>query len=291
MVTTCSSQVPIIMEQEDLSRHTSFRIGGPAEFFSQPRNCWALVNTMRRCRAAGLPVRILGNGTNLLVRDEGVRGLVIATRSLRGTTAQGDSVTANCGVGLPHLLRLAEQNGLSGLEPLAGIPGSLGGAIKTNAGTPARCIADLVRCITLLTRDGDVTHVAPSQAGFGYRRSQLDGATVLSATLKLKPSDPERVARLANAYRRKKTAAQPTRANSAGCVFRNPHDDSAARIIDSLGLKGTAVGDAEISQEHANFIVNRNWARAADVLALIKLVQDAVFDALGITLELEIETW
>lgn len=276
---------------EDLSGHTSFGIGGPAEFFFTPADRAELVETARRCREAGLPTYVLGKGTNLLVSNEGVKGAVIATSALRNLHAEDATITADCGAGLHSLIALAEERGLSGLEPLAGIPGSVGGAIKMNAGTASRCIANVIEEITLLTPDGGVFAIGPGEADFGYRCSGLDGATILSATFRLLPSDREVVARSVTEHRRRRAEKHPMTQASAGCVFKNPPGNSAGRILDQLGLKGAVEGDARISEKHANFIVNCGRATAADVKALIARAREAVLSAQGIVLELEIEVW
>ncbi|NQT20738.1 MAG: UDP-N-acetylmuramate dehydrogenase [Planctomycetes bacterium] len=276
---------------EDLSRHTSFGIGGPAEFFFTPAGRSQLIETARRCREAGLPTYALGKGTNLLVSDEGVKGAVISTAGLQNIEANDGTITADCGVGLPRLIALAEERGLSGLEPLAGIPGSLGGAIKMNAGTASRCIADVIKEITLLTPDGGVFCIGTAEADFGYRCSGLDGAIVLSATFRLLPSDRRRVAQSVRAHWQRKAEKHPTTQASAGCIFKNPPGNSAGRILDHLGLKGAVEGGARISEKHANFIINCGRAKAADVKALIRRAREAVLSVRGIILELEIEVW
>ena len=285
------SGLQFLAAHERLSEHTSFRIGGPAEFFFRPIGRPELIRVMSRCRHAGLPVRVLGAGTNLLVRDAGVCGAVIATGGVRYVSAGPATVAADCGVRLARLIAVAGTCGLSGLEPLAGIPGSVGGAIVMNAGTAAGCIADAVAEITVLTPEGELAVLRPEEAGFGYRSSQVGGALVLSARLKLAPSDPERVRKAVRENWLAKRAAQPMNEASAGCVFKNPPGGSAGKIIDGLGLKGAMAGGAVVSQKHANFIVNAGPATAADVLALIERIRTAVFNALKIRLELEIDVW
>jgi len=277
--------------QENLSGHTSFGIGGPAEFFFRPGSRPELVRTVCRCRHAGLPVRLLGQGTNLLVSDSGVSGAVICTRGVRHVSIGTRSIFAECGARLSQLVKASIECGLSGLEPLAGIPGSLGGAIRMNAGTGSGCIADVLDEIIVLAQDGSLHSLRCSQAGFGYRSSKLGGATVLAASLKLLPLEPERIRQAVRANLAAKAGSQPMRAASAGCIFKNPPGDSAGRIIDSLGLKGTALGGAMVSDRHANFIVNIGRATSADVLALVELVRRRVFEANGIRLELEIDVW
>jgi len=285
------ADVQFLATQERLARHTSFRIGGPAEFFFRPETRPELIRTICRCRRAGMPVRLLGAGTNLLVNDRGVSGAVLATSHVRQIEQSGDTIAAECGARLSRLIAISAGSGLSGLEPLAGIPGSLGGAIAMNAGTNRGCIADVVADVTVLTPAGELDVLQPREIGFGYRSTKLAGAAVLSATLKLKPSSERNVRSAVRQNLRAKAIAQPLGEPSAGCVFKNPPGDFAARIIDGLGLKGRTVGGARVSEKHANFIVNLGWATAADVLELIEIVRNAVFAARQISLELEIEVW
>ena len=277
--------------QENLSEHTSFRIGGPAEFFFQPGCRPELVRTVCRCRRADLPVRLLGQGTNLLVSDSGVTGAVVSTRGVRHVGIGTRSISAECGARLSQLVKASIECGLSGLEPLAGVPGSLGGAIRMNAGTGSGCIADVIDEITVLAQDGSLHNLRSSQAGFGYRSSKLGGAIVLAARMKLQQSEPERIRQAVRANLLAKADSQPMRSASAGCVFKNPPGDSAGRVIDSLGLKGVALGGAKVSDRHANFIVNLGQATSADVLVLVELVRREVLEATGIRLELEIDVW
>jgi len=291
MESVCELQGCFTVEGEYLRRHTSFRIGGPARFFCQPPSSVAFIETIGRCRRAGIPFRVLGRGTNVLVADDGVPCAVVSTHGMRGIAANGTTITACCGAGLPRVLAFAAELGLSGLEPLAGIPGSIGGAVRMNAGTRHGCIDRLVQSVTVLTADDQIAHLSAEEVGFGYRSSGLNGSVVLSATLKLEQSDRERVTRLMQEYRSRKAATQPLGESSAGCVFKNPPGGSAGRILDGLGLKGAVQGGAAISDVHANFIVNRGDATAADVRALISRARAAALEALGVCLELEIEIW
>ena len=285
------ADVQFMATQERLARHTSFRIGGPAEFFFRPETRPELIRTICRCRRAGMPVRLIGAGTNLLVSDRGVAGAVVATSHVRQIEVSDHTITAECGARLSRLIAITATGGLSGLEPLAGIPGSLGGAIAVNAGTNRGCIADVVADVTVLTPAGELEVRQPHEIGFGYRSTKLAGAAVLSATLNLQPSSVRYVRSAVRQNLRVKAAAQPLGEPSAGCAFKNPPGDFAARIIDNLGLKGRTVGGARVSEKHANFIVNLGWATSADVLELIEAVRSAVLAARQISLELEIEVW
>ena len=278
--------------RELLSSHTSFRIGGPADRFLRPAGLDALMRAVTQARSAGMPVRVIGQGTNLLVDDGGVDGMVIATGSLGRAERAGDGIVdVECGVKLPWLVARSAEWGLSGIECLAGIPGSVGGAVRTNAGAASGCIADVIEHIRVLTPDGEQARLTPAEADLGYRRANIGGAVVLSVRLRLRPADGGRVRAAAAENLRRKAQAQPLSAACAGCVFKNPPGDSAGRIIDSLGLKGAAAGGARISEKHANFIVNDGGATAADVLALIDLARDTARRALGVALELEIDVW
>jgi len=282
---------PFMTTQEHLSRHTSFHIGGPAELFFRPDTQDELARVVRFCRSGGLPVRMIGRGTNLLINDTGIAGAVVATTGVDNISVSGDTITAECGASLPQILRLALDSGLSGLEPLAGIPGSLGGAVKMNAGTPGGTVADLLDEISVLTADGTIARRRAGDINFGYRRCGLGDDIVLSARLKLARSSSSAVHERMQQHLCRKQTAQPVEHHSAGCVFKNPPGESAGAILDRLGLKGSAVGRAGISQKHANFIINRGGATAADVLALISKARSSVLAATGVQLELEVEVW
>lgn len=283
-----------ILEEEPLSAHTTWRIGGPAEVLAEPSDRDDLVGALRWAESAGVPWRVLGNGSNLLVRDEGVRGLVLHPRRALGEIlVEGRSVRAGSGATLPAVANLAALRGLSGLEFAAGIPGTLGGALIMNAGWHEHEIGRLVVEVEFLRPDAAVTVLPREACEFGYRGSSLRRrkGVVLGALLELAPLDPgeirERLARYAAARRE----TQPTDLPSCGSVFLKPEGDFAGRLIEQAGFKGLRLGDLEVSTKHANFIVNRGRGTAADALALVERVEEEVLARFGVRLVREFELW
>jgi UDP-N-acetylmuramate dehydrogenase len=284
----------LVHEGAALGPLTTLGVGGPAPFVIEPRDRHELMLAVRELRAAGLPFRMLGHGSNLLVRDEGVPDVVLHTRSMTGIWHEGvreQCLRVEAGASLARLVSVCHQQGLGGAEVLAGIPGTLGGAVAGNAGSRHGAIGDLLCEVTVLDEGGEPRAVACSPADFGYRRSPFRGAVVLDAVLQLRAEAPEVVhARLA-AILRAKRDSQPLASRSAGCMFRNTPDAPSGRLIEQAGCKGLAVGAARVSERHANFIVNEGGARAADVLALVAAVQAAVRQRSGTELQLEVEVW
>ena len=274
-----------------LATVTSFRVGGPAEFFVEPRDLRELVCLFRRCADRGIPVRMLGAGSNILASDRGVAGGVFRLSKMTRIERSGARVTCEAGVSLPRLVWKAEQWGLSGLEPLAGIPGTVGGAVAMNAGGKHGCIASVLRSVTTLDRYGLVRERTPKKLGLGYRRSRLRAEIGVCATFELVEKDTMEIARARLSVLEDKAKTQPLAAWSAGCIFKNPEGRSAGELIDQAGLKGERVGRAVVSTKHANFIVNEGGATARDIRALIGRVRRRVRKASGIDLELEIELW
>ena len=281
---------------EMMARHTSFRIGGPAKIFCEPEGVEELGEALRYFGKQGERVHILGAGSNLLVSDEGVAGAVISLREggeFRDVKMYGGYVRAGAGAALPKVIRMAAQAGLSGMEPLVGIPGTMGGAAWMNAGGRHGNIGPLVQSALVMRMDGvSVERWPKEKLVFGYRTSNLKGVIVLEIELALKADDPKAVAEKTHAIYEEKKNAQPLSEPSAGCVFKNPDSKtSAGALIDKAGLKGTAVGGAAVSEKHANFIVNRGGATAADVLRLIDIIRERVQGLFNVVLELEVEVW
>ena len=289
-----SDLAEICRTDEPMARHTSFRVGGPVRYFLEPRD-WDEVDVIyRRCLDAGLRLRVLGRGCNTLVTDGPHYWAVLSTRQLNLFSRSGSRLEVGAGYDLTTLLRRAERWGLAGLEPLAGIPGTVGGAVAMNAGGRDGVIADhLVSAVVAFP--GQRPHgVSAGELDLAYRGSRLRGGRplLLSATFELDRGSSPAIERRRREILARKRASQPTRAWSAGCVFKNPPGDkSAGQLIDECGLKDTRVGGAVVSPKHANFIVNRGGATAADILRLIDLVAQRVSAEHGIELELEIEIW
>jgi UDP-N-acetylmuramate dehydrogenase len=276
---------------EPLARHVTFRIGGPADILVLPPSLSSLADVVARLYREGESFIILGRGSNVLIADRGVRGVVIKTgRGQDRVRYAGARVLAECGVSLPHLSRKASARGLAGLEFGAGIPGSLGGAVVMNAGAHGHEIAEVVEEIRVQTPAGE-QRWRKADCGFWYRHSRLqeDPGVVLEVALILTPADPgQTVARLEE-WLATRAETQPLGPPSSGCVFRNPDGDHAGRLIDAAGAKGARVGGAIVSDLHANYMLNVGGATARDVLSLIDVVRARVRERSGVALETEIK--
>jgi len=274
---------------EPMSRYTSFRIGGPADAYVEPADVEALQLLMERACKAKIPVFVMG-GTNLLVRDGGIQGIVVRLVKFDRVQALEDGVLyAEAGVGMPRLLKYAMQRGLAGLEFAAGIPGTLGGAVVMNAGTRWGEMKDIVRKVRMVTPAGEVRDLSADEAGFEYRRSRLPQGVVVGTWLGLKQGDKSHIESTVKTWLHRRKATQPIEMPNAGCVFKNPGGEPAGRLIEAVGLKSAQMGDAQVSTKHANFIINRGRATADDVLDLIRLVGRTVEEKSGVTLELEVK--
>ena len=277
---------------EPLSRHTTFHIGGPADIFVEPVDVADLAETASFAREKGLPLKVIGNGSNLLVADRGIRGIVVRLAP-RFNEVQWlpDGAIVGAGVRLGRLVKEATEAGLSGLESTVGIPGTLGGALATNAGTDTGSIGDLVVGATVLEADGEVREWSATQFAYRYRYSTLRAAnaTVVAARLRLEPAEREAIAAKVERLRAKRAGRQPLRAWSAGSVFKNPRGVAAGKVLDRAGAKGMRVGDAQVSRKHANFLINRGRATAADMVELIERAHALALRRYDIDLELEIE--
>jgi len=275
---------------EPLSRHTTFRIGGPADAYVVADSLSALRSLLRFARRERVPVFLLGLGSKLLVMDGGVRGVVVRLGGefCRLDFGRGASVRAGAGAPLARLLGECAGRGLSGAEPLAGIPGSVGGALVMNAGTSEGDIGGLVRSVKVLeARTLRARALPASRLRFGYRSSGLRGRIVLGATLGLRRGSKVDIIERVKKLQEKRRRTQPVRSFTVGSIFKNPPGQSAAKLIQDAGLKGTARGGARISRLHANFIENFKRARASDVLRLAETARREVRRRTGIELELE----
>jgi UDP-N-acetylmuramate dehydrogenase len=278
--------------QVPMAEHTTFRIGGPADIFAEPVDLEDLMEAIRFGRRLGLPAKVVGNGSNLLVGDKGVRGLLVQLAPRFSEIAWlEEGAVVGAGARLGRLVKAATEVGLSGLESTVGIPGTLGGALATNAGTDTGSIGDLVVGATVLNEQGAVEEWSATQFAYRYRYSNLGTAkaVVVSAHLKLQPAPREEIQAKVDRLREKRAGRQPLRAWSAGSVFKNPRGVAAGKVLDRAGAKGMQVGQAEISRKHANFIINRGRATAAEVRGLIEKAHALTRRRYGIDLELEIE--
>ena len=279
-----------ILLREPMSRHTTFRVGGPADVFFMPQSGEQVQKALEAAQAAGVPAYAVGNGSNLIVRDGGVRGLVIALgEGMSDITRDGNVVTAQAGASLARVAAFAQSEGLSGLEFASGIPGTLGGGCAMNAGAYVGQLSDALIDAEVLM-DGAFRTLTVKEMEMGYRTTLplRAGGVVLSARFALTPDDPEAVAsrmRELNARRRDK---QPLNYPSAGSTFKRPEGHFAGALIEGAGLKGRSVGGAQVSEKHAGFIVNTGGATASDILALIRVVQDEVKARYGVELQTEV---
>jgi UDP-N-acetylmuramate dehydrogenase len=272
-----------------LAAYTSFRIGGPADAVVEPVDIDDVRRLVVQARARKVPLFVVG-GTNLLIRDGGIRGIVVSLAKLRAIKEEpGHVLYAEGGVGMPTLIGYAIRRSLAGLEWAAGIPGTVGGCVVMNAGTRLGEMKDTVKAVRVVTINGRVVDLPASAIRFGYRRARLPRGIVMGAWFQLRPGIQAEIERVVKDYLRYRKDTQPLTMPSAGCVFRNPPADSAGRLIESAGLKGLRVGDAEVSTTHGNFIVNRGHARAADVIALIGKVRRKIKRSAGIRLDLELK--
>ena len=274
-----------------MAEHTSLRVGGPVFCLLRPLDLAGLQTAVQVLNQNHYPYFILGRGTNLLVQDAGMRAVAISLEEGFSQVAYIDGkVKAGAGLRLSRLLRFCLQQSLSGLEFIAGIPGSVGGALRMNAGTQAGEMADVCDSVYLVLSDGALVRLERAKLPFAYRRLELpSAAVVVEAEFLLTPGSREQIRRRIRSLLQVRKEKQPWLLPSAGSVFKNPAGDFAGRLIEAVGLKGVRIGDAQISTVHANFIVNRGQARAEDILALIHLAQDKVAREFGVHLELEIE--
>jgi UDP-N-acetylmuramate dehydrogenase len=284
---------PILKPAEPLAGRTWLRIGGPAEYLAEPRTVDELAALVRRCADAQLPLRVLGGGSNVLVREEGVPGVVLhlSAPALCQIGASSGIVTAGGGARLSQVISLSVREGLGGLESLVGIPGTIGGALRGNAGGRGGDIGQWTHRATVLTRTGQFIERARKDLVFEYRHSSLDELVIVSAQFQLEEEEPDALTRRMQQQWIVKKAALPLAHQHSACIFRNPRGMSAGMLIDQAGLMGTRVGGAEVSDRHANFIVADEACTSRDVLRLIDLVRGRVAERVGVELETELEVW
>ncbi len=283
----------LVRQGELLAPHTWFGLGGPAQYFAEPNSVDELAVLVRRCSDEGVSVRLLGGGSNLLIRDEGVNGLVVRLTAPAFNHIQftGQSVTAGGGARLGHIVSTAVREGLAGLETLVGIPGTLGGALHGNAGSHGGDIGQWVNRATTMTRAGEIVQRDRNDLVFSYRQSSLDELVILDCEFQLESEDPQELTKRMQKNWIMKKASQPLGHQSTGCIFKNPRGISAGMLIEQAGMKSARVGGAEVSDRHANFVVTEPDATSKDVLQLIEMVRGTVAERLGVELETEIEVW
>ena len=280
-----------VLVDEPMSEHTTFEVGGPADLYVIPESFDEVRDVLSACDEAGVERFVLGRGSDLLVSDDGYRGVIVAVgEGLMGVSVDGTEMTCQAGVDLREASEMACELGLSGLEFACGIPGSVGGACFMNAGAYGGCVADALKCVRVLMPDGAQETIGVDELDLGYRRSRVatDGLVVLSATFALEKGDPEKIRATMDDLTRQREEKQPLEMASAGSTFKRPEGHFAGKLIMDAGLQGYRVGAAEVSRKHAGFVVNTGGATAADVHAVIEHVQDEVERQFGVRLEPEV---
>ncbi|WKV08344.1 UDP-N-acetylmuramate dehydrogenase [Thermoanaerobacterium sp. CMT5567-10] len=276
---------------EPMSRHTSFRIGGPAEVFVIPQNREELINVLDIIRNENIPYFILGNGTNIIVSDRGIRGVVIKLTAIRKISVEGEYIVSETGALLSAIANTALDNELTGFEFASGIPGTLGGAVTMNAGAYGTEIKDVIEKVEVIDENGNIYEIKNGNMKFAYRSSaiQLDNLIALKAWIHLKKGNYKDIrAKMdeLNGLRKKK---QPLEYPSAGSVFKRPEGYYAGKLIQDAGLQGYTIGGAQVSEKHCGFIINKGDATAEDVINLIRFIQKTVKDRFGVDLHTEVK--
>ncbi len=283
----------IVKTDQPLGPETWLRIGGPATYFIEPTTVEELREVVARCRDHDVPIHVLGRGANLLIDDAGVKGAVIRlTRGVFAEVAETEAgLSAGAGADMGRLVLRCVRRGLSGLEALTGIPGSVGGCVRMNAGGGFGDIGNVVDSVEVMTAGGEVFSRCRGDLAFAYRSTNITAPFILGATFRLAEDDPHRILKQVKQIWMYKKNTQPLGNRNAGCIFKNPRGLSAGALIDRAGLKGRRVGGAHVSEKHANFILADAGARAHDVLKLINVIRETVYKKSEVYLELEIEVW
>jgi UDP-N-acetylmuramate dehydrogenase len=283
----------IVEENMPLARYTWYRIGGPARWFVRPRSIEELQEAARRCAESQIRVFVLGLGANLLVGDGGVDGAVFRLDAdfWRRVHFEKNLVEVGAGADMQKLLLRTVRQGLAGVECLAGIPGTIGGGVRMNAGGKFGDLGSVVREVLVMDGEGNLFQRFKDDLVFEYRTTNISAPFILSATLELEEDDPDRIMRKTKEIWMYKRNTQPLNTKNAGCIFKNPRGLSAGALIDQAGLKGLRVGGAEVSTKHANFVIAHPGCTADDVLTVVKIIREKVFEKNQIHLESEIQMW
>lgn len=281
-----------ILLDEPMSRHTTFRVGGPADFFVTPKAKEEVRDVVRICKEAGMPYYIIGNGSNLLVSDAGYRGVIVQIyKEMNEVKVEGDLVKAQAGALLSGIAAKALGAELSGFEFASGIPGTIGGACVMNAGAYGGEMKDVLESVTVLTGEGKIIELGRNELELGYRTSVIakKGYIVLGAVLKLERGDGEKIKTYMDELKEKRVTKQPLEYPSAGSTFKRPEGYFAGKLIEDAGLRGFQVGGAQVSEKHCGFVINRDHATAADIMELMRQVQIRVKENSGVDLEPEVK--
>ena len=281
-----------IQKDEPMKKHTTFRIGGPADYFIMPSNEKELAETIRVCREFSIPIYIVGNGSNLLVGDKGFRGAIIQLYKSMGTfQVEGNQITAQAGCSLAQIANAALDAALTGFEFAAGIPGTLGGAVVMNAGAYGGEMKDILKSVTVLTADGQEKELTPGELDMSYRHSSIteEHYMVLGVTIALEAGSQEQIRAKMEELKEKRVEKQPLEYPSAGSTFKRPEGYFAGKLIMDAGLRGFQVGGAAVSEKHCGFVINKEKATESDVYRLIQEVQQEVYRQFGVKLETEVK--
>jgi len=283
----------IVETNYPLAKTTWFGLGGPADFFIKPRTVDQLRDVVTRCGENNMPIFVMGFGSNLLISDDGIRGAVIKLEAeqFSQTEFEGQQITAWAGAKLADLVLTTVKKGLSGIEALTGIPGSIGGAVKMNAGGNFGDIGSAIESVMLMDDTGNVFEKTKPELVFDYRTTNIAARFILSARLKLTEADPDRIMKTVKEIWIYKKNHQPLNTKNAGCIFKNPRGVSAGALIDRAGLKGLRIGNAAVSEKHANFIIADKGCKSRDVIRLVDAVKQRVMERFDTELELELEIW
>ena len=281
-----------ILKNEPMSRHTTFQVGGPADYYIEPENAESLAALINVCRAEDIPYTVIGKGSNLLVGDKGYRVVILRIgEKMAFCDVEKKRIVAGAGITLAALARNACSAGLGGLEFAAGIPGSLGGAVTMNAGAYGGEMKDVITAVQVLTKEGEILWIAGEQMNFAYRNSAVieQGYLVLAAEMVLEKKDVNEIKALMADLAERRRSKQPLEYHSAGSTFKRPEGYFAGKLIEDAGLKGYAVGAACVSEKHAGFVVNKGGATAADIMAVCSHVAETVQEKFGVSLEMEVK--
>lgn len=280
----------MILLDEPMSKHTTFKVGGPADVFVVPSCADEAIAVVGACRRLQVPYFILGKGSDLLVSDDGYRGVMVSLEALASIEVQDNTLVCGAGAALKDVAQTARKNGLAGFEFASGIPGSVGGACFMNAGAYDGCMADVLQSVDVLDANGEVVTIGVDDLELGYRTSKIrtDGLVVLTARIELSSGDKEQIGNKIDDLTRRREEKQPLEYGSAGSTFKRPEGYFAGKLIMDSGLKGYTVGGACVSNKHAGFVINKGSATAADVRAVISHVQDEVERQFGVRLEPEV---
>ena len=279
---------------EEMRKHTSFRVGGPAACFVTPTEDIELAAVIKVCRQEEIPFFILGNGSNLLVGDKGFDGVVISMDSFLSCDVNQETgvMKAGAGISLAKLAQEAYKASLTGFEFAAGIPGTLGGAVVMNAGAYGSEMKEVLRGIKVVTGEGEIKEISACELSLGYRTSIITSRqyVVLEATIRLKEGDPVSIKNRMDELTRRRKEKQPLEYPSAGSTFKRPEGYFAGKLIEDAGLRGFSVGGAQVSEKHCGFVINKDQATAADILALCEEIKNRVYQNSGVKLEMEVKT-